>query len=123
MIDLSKIKAKELPKKTIKVNILGTVQEQEITVLTGENRIKSWSLDYTQNPEESTLKRVRICLTGGAGVPEKDAELLIHLDWDAAVEICGQVMEFTREFDDKISAEKSDAEKNLKAETETGIPG
>ena len=123
MIDLKKIKAKELPKKTITVNILGTKQEQEITVLTGENRLKSWALDFDSNPEESALKRVKICLIAGANLPSADAETLIRLDWDAAVKIAGDVLALTREFDDAVAAEKTAAEKNLKAEDSTVTPG
>ena len=123
MIDLKNIKARELPKKTVKVNILGTEQEQEITVLTGENRIRTWSLDFTVNADESTVKRVKICLEAGAGLPESDVDLLISLDWDAAVSLAGEVLAFTREFDAKISDEKAKAEKNLTADVSTATAG
>ena len=122
-IDLSKIKARELPKKTVKVNILGTEQEQEITVLTGENRIRTWSLDFSVNADESTVKRVKICLEAGAKLPEKDVDLLIKLDWDAAVQLAGEVLACTREFDGEITAAKAAAEKNLKADVSTATAG
>ena len=123
MIDLSKVKARELPKKTVEVNILGTKQEHEITVLSGESRIRTWSLDYTQNPDESTLKRVKICLGGGAGLSEDEIVQLISLDWDAAVQLCGEIMLFTREFESKLATEKAGAEKNSAADVSTGMAG
>lgn len=112
MIDLKKIAAKELPKKTVKVNILGNVQEQEIHPLEGEARLKSWSLDFSENASKSTLERVMIALTNGADLSEDIAHRLISLDWDAAVSLAGQILKFTSEFEATIAAEKATAEKN-----------
>ena len=120
MIDLKKIAAKELPKKTVKVNILGNIQEQEITPLEGEARLKSWSLDFSENASKSTLERVMIALTNGANLPQDVVSQLISLDWDAAVSLAGEILNFTNEFEKTIADEKKAAEKNSQPEAGTG---
>lgn len=122
MIDLSKIQARELPTKTVNVNILGHVQQQEIRPLQGEDRIRSWSLDYARNAAESTVERVKITLTSGARLTPEIADKLIALDWDAAVNLAGEVLRFTDEFEKAIAEEKSSAEKNSPAEAGTDTP-
>lgn len=122
MIDLKKIAAKELPKKTVKVNILGNIQEQEITPLEGEARLKSWSLDFSENASKSTLERVMIALTNGANLPLDVVNQLISLDWDAAVSLAGEILNFTNEFEKTIADEKKAAEKNSLPEAGTGTP-
>ena len=117
MIDLSKIKAVELPEKTVKVNIHGTIQEQNIKPLTGDHRLRSWALDYTHDPAQSTHDRVMLTLVNGAGLDAKTALELISVDWDAAVTLSADVLNFTEEFEKKISEEKKNAEKNLNTDT------
>lgn len=117
MIDLSKIKAVELPEKTVKVNILGTIQEQKIKPLTGDHRLRSWALDYTHDPAQSTHDRVMLTLIHGAGLDAKTALGLISVDWDAAVTLSADVISFTEEFEKTIAEEKKTAEKNLEADT------
>lgn len=119
MIDLKNIAARELPRKTVKVNILGQVQEQEIHPLQGEARLKSWSLDFSENASKSTLERVIIALTQGADLPADIASRLISLDWDAAVSLAGEILNFTNEFEKIIADEKKTAEKNLPPEAGT----
>lgn len=119
MIDLKNIAARELPRKTVKVNILGQVQEQEIHPLQGEARLKSWSLDFSENASKSTLERVIIALTQGADLPADIATRLISLDWDAAVSLAGEILNFTNEFEKTIAEEKKTAEKNLPPEAGT----
>ncbi len=117
MIDLSKIKAVELPEKTVKVNINGTIQEQNIKPLTGDHRLRSWALDYTHDPAQSTHDRVMLTLVNGAGLDAKTALKLISVDWDAAVTLSADVLNFTEEFEKKIAEEKKNAEKNLNTDT------
>lgn len=115
MIDLSKIAAKEIPTKTVTVNILGTITETTIRPLTGQNRMDYWALDVGDDIAKCTKERVFISLKNGAGMKMEDIFQLIVLDWDAAVSLAGNIHTFTVEFEEEISKIKKEAEKNFQA--------
>ena len=123
-IDFSKLKPRELPTKKVELNILGIRQEIEIHPMTGKDRLSFWATDYIGDTTEQYAidvvnRRTRLALTTGAGLSEEDAEKLIELDWDAALDLVSQVNLMTREFDEALVEEKEHAEKNSPAADST----
>ncbi len=118
-IDFSKLKPRELPTKKVELNILGIKQEIEIHPMTGKDRLSFWATDYIGDTIDVVNRRTRLALTTGAGLSEEDAEKLIELDWDAALDLVSQVNLMTREFDEALVEEKEHAEKNSPAADST----
>ena len=118
-IDFSKLKPRELPTKKVELNILGIKQEIEIHPMTGKDRLSFWATDYIGDTIDVVNRRTRLALTTGACLSEEDAEKLIELDWDAALDLVSQVNLMTREFDEALVEEKEHAEKNSPAADST----
>ena len=111
-IDFANLKPRELPTKTITVNVLGVPQSLDIHPLTGQTRLAYWATDFIEDRLELVNRRTRLALTNGADLTEDEAEKLIGLDWDAALEVFVQVNIMTQEFDEAVAKEKAEAEKN-----------
>nr|DAP68156.1 MAG TPA: hypothetical protein [Caudoviricetes sp.] len=118
-IDFSKLKPRELPTKKVELNILGIKQEIEIHPMTGKDRLSFWATDFIGDAIDVVNRRTRLALTTGASLSEEDAEKLIELDWDAALDLVAQVKLMTNEFDEALVEEKEHAEKNSPAADST----
>lgn len=122
VIDFSKIKAKELPKKEEEINVLGTIHKVTIKPLTGVARMEYWALNHQDEADERTRKRILLALINGADFSETEVWQLISLDWEAALDLSGKIHAFTAEFESELDKLKAEAEKNSKMASGTTTP-
>ena len=115
VIDFSKIKAKDLPEKEEKINILGTIFKVKIKPLTGLARMEYWALDHQEEADERTRKRVISTLVHSAGFEEAEVFKLISVDWSAAIDLAGRIYKFTLDYESELDVLKAEAEKNFQA--------
>lgn len=108
MIDLSAIKALELPKKKIIIQIAGEAQEVEIQAMGGRGLAANDHVDGPRSGEQYIM----IALMYGAGMPEISARYLLENDYSAANQLAGEVFALTKEFIDARKNEQETAEKN-----------
>lgn len=123
IIDFSKIKAKELPKKEEQINVLGTIFKVKIKPLTGIARMEYWALDNQEEADERTRKRVFLTLINSAGFTEADVFKMISLDWSAAIDLTGRIYKFTLDYESELDVLKAEAEKNFQKDSQTDTQG
>lgn len=112
MLDLSKLKALELPKKEITVEILGEKQSLEITAF-GDDVSLDIS-DIVENNKDSAEKKSRLhLLKNCAGLSEVDALCLLKNDGGAASAIIKEIFSLTEDFRKEREKIREQAEKNL----------
>jgi hypothetical protein len=115
-IDLSKIKAKELPEKKIKANFDGTEKEYIIRAFSDGEKVTAEAILQTS----SNVNRIRdyyVFLISTA--MEIDQLIAVYLYDNVTEETIrvGQIIhEFVEEFENKKAEESKTAEKNSKAE-------
>lgn len=111
-IDLSKIKAKELPKKTIKANLDGEEREYEIHALSESNRNDLIVLLLGEAPDRLTQSRI-LCLARGLDIDIATATALLNSESaDEAGRVADAVFELTDIYQRAKDAETEEAEKN-----------
>ena len=98
MLDLSKLKALELPKKEIEVEILGEVQKVEISAFGDDIYLELADIKDT-NPTNSEYLSRKLLLVKCAGLTDDDAKILLSKDGKAATKIMSAIFEITDAFD------------------------
>lgn len=112
-IDLSKIKAKELPKKTLLANLDGTEREYEIHALPESYRNDLIVLLIGENPDRLTQSRALCLARGMDGCDMTTAVALLNSERaDEAGRVADEVFALTDLFQKSKDAEAAEAEKN-----------
>lgn len=121
MLDLTKLKALELPTKEIEVEILGEKQTVKITC-PGEDIAARVSMLYDARSEDPAVSVDIIKTFAGAALPDmatEELELLLKADFKAGTVIAAAARDLLTEF---IKAKKKcheETEKNLPAAEST----
>ena len=114
-IDLSKIKAKELPTKTVKANFGDGEKEYQVRALNDMDRIEL-ARHVTNKSEVFVNSKVYlIALVGGLeaiGRDEDAARVLLDACTTEALKVANEILDLTNEFYTKKSEEREKAEKN-----------
>ena len=109
MLDLSKLKALELPKKEVEVEILGELQKVEVSAF-GDDIYLELSDIKDSNPTNCEYLSRKILLNKCAGLSDDDAKILLSKDGRAATKILTEIFEITDAFD----AERKKIRENAK---------
>ena len=112
-IDLSKLKALELPTKEIDVEILGDVQKVKI-ICPGDNTAVAVSACYQEQGKDPYLTETIIRLFLTASLPDitpEDIDMIIAKDFKAATVIAAAARDLLQEFITAKKQEKTKAKK------------
>ena len=104
-IDLSFLKHKELPTKTITVKIADKEQEFDIKPVTGRG-LTSLGL-ISEDDLDRNSKMCLLALMYGLGIKQEEAEGFINEDFIAADTIAAEVLLFTTDYQTELSNAKS----------------
>ena len=114
-IDLTKLKALELPTKEIEVDILGETQKVKISAMSDD-----LSLDIRDIRNNNTVHEVKVrklILTKCAGMSDADAELLCQRDGGSAAKIISAILDLSDEFDAARAKIRKEAKKKHNPES------
>lgn len=121
MLDLSKLKALELPKKRIEVKIIGERQSLEISAFGDDISVRM--ADIRENkPDECEINLRKILLVSCAGLSPEDADLLLQKDGEAASKILSEIFLLANEFDRERQKIREQAEKNSETGAAENMP-
>lgn len=115
MLDLSKLKALELPKKEIEVEILGDVQKVEISALDDESAVRIAAIHETGSiPEDEREIRIRkeILKAGVPGITDDEINVLMTKAGSVVTNIMVEIRDLTAEYAKSRSEARSEIEKN-----------
>lgn len=115
MLDLSKLKALELPKKEIEVEILGEVQKVEISALDDESAVRIAAIHETGSiPEDEREIRIRkeILKAGVPGISDDEINVLMTKAGSVVTNIMVEIRDLTAEYAKSRSDTRSEIEKN-----------
>lgn len=113
-IDLTKLKALELPSKEITAEVMGEAQTVKITAY-GDD-ISLCMTDISDNfPTDGELRIRKLLLVECAGMTEEDAQLYISCDGKGSAEVLKEIFALTDEFDKSRKAAREDAKKKSAA--------
>lgn len=115
MLDLKKLKALELPKKQISVEILGDEQELEIQALDDETAIKIAAIAGSDEigEDEKELRARREMLRGGVvGISDDDIDLLMKKAAAVVTKIMIEIRDLTAEYGKSRNVTRGEVEKN-----------
>lgn len=115
MLDLSKLKALELPKKEIEVEILGEVQKVEISALDDESAVRIAAIHETGSiPEDEREIRIRkeILKAGVPGISDDEINVLMTKAGSLVTNIMVEIRDLTAEYAKSRSEARSEIEKN-----------
>lgn len=115
MLDLSKLKALELPKKEIEVEILGEVQKVEISALDDESAVRIAAIHETGSiPEDEREIRIRkeILKAGVPGISDDEINVLMTKAGSVVTNIMVEIRDLTAEYAKSRSEARSEIEKN-----------
>ena len=112
-LDLSKLKALELPCKEVTVTIAG--QEQTVTVraLNDETSVQVAVLGEQKENADTLLKIHRTVLLNGIdGVSEEDVDILCQKAMPTAMKLVSEIRDLTVEFAQMRESVSAEAKKN-----------
>jgi hypothetical protein len=112
-LDLSKLKALELPSKEITINIAG--QEQSVTVkaLNDETSIQVALLGEKKEDADTLLKIHRTVLLNGIdGISAEDVDVLCQKAMPVAMSLVSSIRDLTVEFAKQRESVSAEAKKN-----------
>lgn len=115
MLDLKKLKALELPKKQISVEILGDEQKLEIQALDDETAIKIAAIAGSDGigEDEKELRARREMLRGGVvGISDDDIDLLMKKAAAVVTKIMLEIRDLTAEYGKARNVTRGEVEKN-----------
>ena len=114
MLDLSKLKALELPKKEITVEILGDEQNLEVQALDDETAIKIAAIASADiSEDEKELRARREMLRGGVvGISDDDIDLLMKKAAAVVTKIMIEIRDLTAEYGKARNVTIGEVEKN-----------
>lgn len=111
MIDLSKLKALELPTKEIEVEILGETQKITITAMSDDIFLDF--RDIKKSSDIYEVKQRKLALIRCAGMTEEDADILCAKSGETAAFIIGEILELTEKFEKAKSDITAEAKKKV----------
>lgn len=115
MLDLKKLKALELPKKEIAVEILGEEQRLEVQALDDETAIKIAAIAGSDGvgEDEKELRARREMLRGGVvGISDDDIDLLMKKAAAVVTKIMLEIRDLTAEYGKARNVTRGEVEKN-----------
>lgn len=115
MLDLKKLKALELPKKEITVEILGDEQNLEVQALDDETAIKIAAIAGSDGigEDEKELRARREMLRGGVvGISDDDIDLLMKKAAAVVTKIMIEIRDLTAEYGKARNVTLGEVEKN-----------
>lgn len=115
MLDLKKLKALELPKKEIAVEILGEEQKLEVQALDDETAIKIAAIAGSDGigDDEKELRARREMLRGGVvGISDDDIDLLMKKAAAVVTKIMLEIRDLTAEYGKARNVTRGEVEKN-----------
>lgn len=115
MLDLKKLKALELPKKGITVEILGDEQKLEIQALNDETAIRIAAIAGSDGigDDEKEVRARREMLRGGVvGISDDDIDLLMKKAASVVTKIMMEIRDLTAEYGKARNATREEVEKN-----------
>ena len=114
MLDLKKLKALELPKKEITVEILGDEQNLEVQALDDETAIKIAAIASADiSEDEKELRARREMLRGGVvGISDDDIDLLMKKAAAVVTKIMIEIRDLTAEYGKARNVTLGAVEKN-----------
>ena len=115
MLDLKKLKALELPKKQITVEILGDEQKLEVQALDDETAIKIAAIAGSEGigDDEKELRARREMLRGGVvGISDDDIDLLMKKAAAVVTKIMIEIRDLTAEYGKSRNVTLGEVEKN-----------
>lgn len=115
MLDLKKLKALELPKKQITVEILGDEQKLEIQALNDETAIRIAAIAGSDGigDDEKEVRARREMLRGGVvGISDDDIDLLMKKAASVVTKIMMEIRDLTAEYGKARNATREEVEKN-----------
>lgn len=115
MLDLSKLKALELPKKQIAVEILGDEQKLEIQALNDETAIRIAAIAGSDGigDDEKEVRARREMLRGGVvGISDDDIDLLMKKAASVVTKIMMEIRDLTAEYGKARNVTLGEVEKN-----------
>ena len=115
MLDLKKLKALELPKKEITVEILGDEQKLEVQALDDETAIKIAAIAGSDGigEDEKELRARREMLRGGVvGISDDDIDLLMKKAAAGVTKIMLEIRDLTAEYGKSRNVIRGEVEKN-----------
>lgn len=115
MLDLKKLKALELPKKEITVEILGEEQKLEVQALDDETAIKIAAIAGSDEigEDEKELRARREMLRGGVvGISDDDIDLLMKKAAAVVTKIMLEIRDLTAEYGKARNVTRGEVEKN-----------
>lgn len=115
MLDLKKLKALELPKKGITVEILGDEQNLEVQALDDETAIKIAAIAGSDGigDDEKELRARREMLRGGVvGISDDDIDLLMKKAAAVVTKIMIEIRDLTAEYGKARNFTLGEVEKN-----------
>lgn len=109
-IDLTKLKALELPSKEITAEVMG--EEQKLTIHAYGDDVSLNMADIVENyPSDSELRIRQMLLVKCAGMTDEEAALYISRDGKGAAGVIREIFALTGEFDKSRKAERDKAKK------------
>ena len=115
MLDLKKLKALELPKKGITVEILGDEQNLEVQALDDETAIKIAAIAGSDGigDDEKELRARREMLRGGVvGISDDDIDLLMKKAAAVVTSIMIEIRDLTAKYGKVRNVTRGEVEKN-----------
>lgn len=115
MLDLKKLKALELPKKEITVEILGDEQKLEIQALNDETAIRIAAIAGSDGigDDEKEVRARREMLRGGVvGISDDDIDLLMKKAASVVTKIMMEIRDLTAEYGKARNVTLGEVEKN-----------
>lgn len=115
MLDLKKLKALELPKKQITVEILGDEQKLEVQALNDETAIRIAAIAGSDGigDDEKEVRARREMLRGGVvGISDDDIDLLMKKAASVVTKIMVEIRDLTAEYGKARNATREEVEKN-----------
>lgn len=119
MLDLKKLKALELPKKEIEIEILGDTQKVEIQALDDESALRiagiSSNTSLPDGEREIQIRR-EILKNGIPGITNDDIDVLAKRAGVISIELMTAIRDLTVEYNDvRNNARKEAKKKSAKA--------
>ena len=109
-IDLTKLKALELPSKEIQIEVLGEPQTVKIKAYTDDISLCIGNIE-DRNPNSSDLLIWKMLLEKCADFSPEDADLYLALDLNGASGLVREIYALTAEFRKKRAEKRAEAKK------------
>lgn len=110
MIDLSKLKAAELPEKEIEISVSGEKQKVKIRPFGGRGNTALQGISPSDSA--SWLEKIQVlAMVYGADMTESQAAFFLENSPEEAMKLAEEIWKFNKEYSDKIMAEREEAKK------------